>query len=183
MTATILVERDVEVGMRDGVNLRADIYRLNKPGRFPVLLERTPYGKGFSNPGFALMAAERGYAVVVQDTRGRWASDGDGYPFVSEKEDGFDTVQWAAQQAWSDGQVGMYGASYVGYTQWSAAAGSPPGLKTIVPAVTFCKPYEFMYTGGAFLLGAPVSWGLMAGASMALQRKPMRVALSRLWMV
>lgn len=183
MTRTILVERDVEVPMRDGVILRADIYRPSAAERLPVLLERTPYGKGFSEPGFALMAAERGYVVVVQDTRGRWSSEGDGYPFVHEKEDGYDTVQWAAQQEWCDGQVGMYGVSYVGYTQWAAAAERPPALKTMIPAVTFCKPYDFVYEGGAFMLGASVSWGLMAGGSMALQRQEMSAEAREQWML
>ena len=63
---------------------------------------------------FALMAAERGYAVVVQDTRGRWASEGDGYPLIHEQRDGYDTVAWCATQPWSAGRVGMYGESYVG---------------------------------------------------------------------
>jgi putative CocE/NonD family hydrolase len=67
------------------------------------------------------MAAGRGFTVVVQDTRGRWASDGDGYPFVHEQHDGYDTVVWCTEQQWSTGRVGMYGASYVGYTQYAAA--------------------------------------------------------------
>ena len=116
MSKTVIVERDVEARMRDGVVLRADVYRPDTPDPLPVLLQRTPYGKGFSNPAFALLAAGRGYAVVIQDTRGRWASDGDGYPLIHETDDGYDTVEWAAHQLWADGKVGMYGGSYVGYT-------------------------------------------------------------------
>jgi len=157
--------------MRDGVILRADVYRPDKEDPFPVLLQRTPYGKGFSNPAFALMAAERGYAVVIQDTRGRWASDGDGYPFVHEQADGYDSVEWAASQPWASGKVGMYGGSYVGYTQWAAAVTQPPSLKAIVPTVTFCDPRDIFYAGGAFALGVAASWALVSGAYMAIQKK------------
>jgi len=171
MSARIVVERDVEAQMRDGVILRADVYRPDTEEPLPVLLQRTPYGKGFSNPAFALMAAERGYAVVVQDTRGRWASDGDGYPFIHEQADGYDSVEWAAAQPWADGKVGMYGGSYVGYTQWAAAVTQPPSLKAIVPTVTFCDPRDIFYGGGAFGLGVAASWTLMAGAQMAIQKQ------------
>jgi len=160
----------VEARMRDGIILRADVYRPDTPERLPVLLQRTPYGKGFSNPAFALMAAERGYAVVIQDTRGRWASDGDGYPLIHEMEDGYDSVEWAAHQAWADGKVGMLGASYVGYTQWAAAVTKPPSLKAIVPTVTFCNPHDIVYVGGAMSLGVAVSWSLIAPAQMAIQK-------------
>jgi len=170
VSKTLIVERDVKARMRDGVILRADVYRPNTSTALPVLLQRTPYGKGFSNPAFALMAAERGYAVAIQDTRGRWASDGDGYPLVHEMDDGYDSVEWAAHQPWADGKVGMFGASYVGYTQWAAAATQPPSLKAVVPEVTFCDPSTIAYHGGAFTLGVMVSWGLMSGAQMAIQR-------------
>lgn len=170
MSKTVIVERDVEAKMRDGVVLRADVYRPDTAGPLPVLLQRTPYGKGFSNPAFALMAAERGYAVVLQDTRGRWASDGDGYPLIHEMDDGYDSVEWVASQPWANGKVGMYGGSYVGYTQWAAAATQPPSLKTIIPSVTFCDPRTIAYHGGALALGVTVSWGLMSDAQMVIQR-------------
>lgn len=168
MATTLIVERDVQVRMRDGIILRADMYRPNTGEPLPVLLQRTPYGKGFSNPAFALMAAERGYAVVIQDTRGRWASDGDGYPLIHEMSDGYDTVEWVARQPWANGKVGMYGGSYVGYTQWAAAATQPPALKTIIPAVTFCDPHDIFYVGGAFALGVAVSWNLTSTAYMSI---------------
>ena len=168
---TLIVERDVEMTTRDGVTLRADVYRPSASGPFPVLLQRTPYGKGGTG-AFALFAAERGYAVVVQDTRGRWASDGDGMPFIWEKADGADAVQWAAAQPWADGNVGMWGASYVGYTQLAAASQRPPALKTIIPTVTFCNGYDLTYQGGAFSAGLVTSWGIGSVASMAVQRLP-----------
>jgi len=169
---TVIVERNVETPMRDGVILRADVYRPQTSGPLPVLLQRTPYGKAFSSNAFALAAAERGYVVVVQDTRGRWASDGDGTPFVHEKADGYDTVQWAAAQPWADGAVGMWGGSYVGYTQLAAAALRPPALKAIVPTVTFCDPYTVLYRGGVLALGVVVSWGLTSQAQHAIMREP-----------
>ena len=100
--------------MRDGVRLATDVYRPKGDGPWPVLLERTPYGKSFAwftaglivNP---LVAVERGYAVVVQDTRGRSGSQGPFEPFLHEADDGYDTVEWAASQPWSDGAVGVFG--------------------------------------------------------------------------
>lgn len=172
MSKIILVERDVPIAMRDGVVLRADIYRLNDPTPKPALLARTPYGKGFSENAFALFAAEQGYAVVVQDTRGRWASEGDSYPFIHEKQDGCDTIAWIANQPWCNGKVGMFGMSYLGYAQFAAAYMQPPALKAIIPNVTFTDPYQFLYAGGAFSLGAALSWSLLAGAHMAIFREP-----------
>ena len=172
MSKKMIVERDVEARMRDGVILRADVYRPDVPESIPVILQRTPYGKGFSQLAFALLAAERGYAVIIQDTRGRWASDGDGYPFLHEMEDGYDTVEWTGSQHWSNGKVGMFGGSYVGYTQFAAAAMQPAALKTITPTITFCDPGDIFYRGGAITLGSVVSWGLMAQAMMAIMRHP-----------
>ncbi|MBL8130822.1 MAG: CocE/NonD family hydrolase [Anaerolineae bacterium] len=171
---SLIVERDVEMMTRDGVVLRADIYRPNTPEPVPVLLERTPYGKGLMPPYllFALMAAERGYAVVIQDTRGRWASEGDGAPFVHEMQDGYDAVEWAAHQPWANGQVGMFGVSYMGYTQLAAAVMRPPSLKTIIPAETFCDAFGTALQGGAPTLGVTVSWGLIAQALHGIVRLP-----------
>ena len=131
--------------MRDGVTLRANIYRPSEVGRWPVLLTRLPYGKDFpigSSVIDPLQAARRGYVVVVQDTRGRFSSEGEWRPFENEAQDGFDTVAWAAQLPYADGQVGMFGASYFGFTQWSAAVKQPPALKAMVPYVTWCDPFN-----------------------------------------
>jgi putative CocE/NonD family hydrolase len=176
---SLIVERNVEMHTRDGVTLRADVYRPQTSHRLPVLLQRTPYGKAFSNPALALMAAERGYAVVIQDTRGRWASEGDYYPFIHEKLDGYDAVEWVAAQDWSDGKVGMFGGSYVGYTQMAAASTHPPSLTTIIPAVTFCNPYEVFYQGGAYALGVSVSWVLMTEALVQAMALPQGEERSR----
>lgn len=166
----ILVERNVLVAMRDGTRLRADVWRPDGQGRAPVLLQRTPYDKSASLLAHAPLeparAVEAGYAVVIQDVRGRFASDGTFEPFGQEIADGFDTVEWAAAQPWSAGWVGMYGASYVGATQLLAAIARPPSLGAIVPWVTAAEYYDgWTYQGGALQLGFVLQWarGLAAG--------------------
>jgi hypothetical protein len=169
-TPKLIVERDVEARMRDGTILRANVYRPDVPERLPVLLQRTPYGKDFG-ADFCVLSAARGYAVVVQDTRGRWASDGKHFPFRDEFTDGYDSVEWAAAQPWANGKVGMWGGSYVGFTQWAAAAMCPPSLVTIVPTVTFTDTYRDAFCpGGALGLGVAVSWSLGSGVSMEILR-------------
>ena len=169
MSLRILIDHDVEIPMRDGTVLRVDVYRQEGRVSLPVLLSRTPYGKGYANLPFAILAAERGYAVVIQDVRGRWASEGENYPLVHEKEDGFDTLEWIDRQEWSGGKVGMYGESYLGYTQWAAAVTRHPTLKTIIPDVTFTDPYEMIYNKGVLALGIAVSWGLLSQAQMEIE--------------
>lgn len=145
-----LFEKDVAIPMRDGVVLRADILRPAAEGRFPVLVYRTPYGKEFALNAYTTFgrAVERGYAVVVQDVRGRYASDGEFRPYQNEGRDGYDTVEWAAAQPWSTGDVGTLGLSYPGAVQWLAAVESPPHLKAMVPAMTFSTPQNFFYAHG-----------------------------------
>lgn len=106
----ILIENGVEARMRDGTVLRADIYRPKTEGKFPVLLERTPYDKQGSRD-FAVKAAARGYVVIVQDVRGRYTSEGEWYPFKNESNDGYDTLEWAAALPYFSGKVGMVGGS------------------------------------------------------------------------
>src|ERR1035441_9429341 len=105
-SSEIVVERGVKMTTRDGVTLRADIYRPAGEGSFPVLLQRTPYNKE-NTAEFARKAAARGFMVVTQDVRGRYTSEGDWYPFKYETQDGFDTVEWAAALTHSNGKVGM----------------------------------------------------------------------------
>lgn len=152
VTPRVQLERDVAVPMRDGVVLRADIYRPSGDGKFPVLVFRTPYGKhnAASGDGIHEKAVERGYAVVLQDVRGRYASDGHFDPYRQEGADGFDTIEWAASQAWSDGRVGTYGLSYPGAVQWLAALEAPPHLLAMAPAMTFSSPRRFFYMNGIF---------------------------------
>ena len=164
-TVSFRVERDVPVAMRDGTVLQTDVYRPAGEGRYPVLLQRTPYNKELG--GLALLqtdtfrAVRQGYAVVIQDCRGRYRSDGDFNPFHQEIADGYDAVEWCGSQPWSDGNVGMYGTSYVGATQWLAAIAAPPSLKAIAPAFTASDYYEgWTYQGGAFEWGFMVNWVL-----------------------
>ncbi len=154
----VQIERGVVVKMRDGVTLRADVYRPRTEGKFPVLLQRTPYDKRGS-ADFALKAAARGYVVILQDVRGRYTSEGDWRPFQHESADGFDTVEWAAALPYSDGKVGMFGGSYVGATQMLAAIAAPPHLAGIFPVVTASNYHDgWTYQGGAFELWFNASW-------------------------
>jgi len=152
VAAAPLVERDVPVPMRDGVVLRADVWRPSSSGRFPVLVYRTPYDRrrAQGSESTVARAAARGYAVVVQDVRGRYGSGGDFEPYRNEGRDGFDTIEWAAAQPWSDGSVGTFGLSYPGAVQWLAAVESPPHLLAMAPAMTFSTPRNFFYSGGVF---------------------------------
>jgi len=153
----VVVERDVEVPMRDGTVLRADVYRPAE-GRWPVLLKRTPYDKNMPFGTLVdldqMSAILQGFAVVIQDVRGRASSEGKHQPF-EERDDGYDTVEWCADQAWCDGNVGMYGSSYHGATQMAAASARPPHLRAISPIQASSDYHEGRsYFGGAFELGA-----------------------------
>ncbi len=159
-SASLQVETNNAVPMRDGATLYADVYRPNGTGPFPVILQRTPYDKTLARAMLdPLKAADHGFAVVIQDTRGRHTSEGEFYAFRDEVNDGYDTVEWAAAQSWSSGKVGMFGSSYVGATQWLAAKTRPPHLRAIMPRVTASNYHEgWAYQGGAFELGFNVSW-------------------------
>jgi uncharacterized protein len=150
--AGYVLQKDVAVPMRDGVVLRADILLPSRTGRFPTLVYRTPYNKEEALKGYTTFqhAVERGYAVVVQDVRGRYASSDDFSAYQNEGRDGYDTIEWAARQPWSDGNIGTFGLSYPGAVQWLAAVESPPHLKAMVPAMTFSTPRNFFYSSGAF---------------------------------
>src|SRR5689334_25362119 len=145
-------QSDVAVPMRDGVVLRAEVRRPSGAGPFPVLVYRTPYGKNDALKEYTTFqhALERGYAVVVQDVRGRYASEGEFAPYQNEGRDGYDTIEWAAVQPWSNGNIGTFGLSYPGAVQWLAAVENPPHLKAMVPAMTFSTPRNFFYSGGVF---------------------------------
>src|SRR5881394_508949 len=154
----VTVERGVAAKMRDGVTLRADIYRPKADGKFPVLLVRTPYDKT-GEMNFGLRAAARGYVVISQDVRGRFTSEGEWYPFKNESLDGYDTVEWAAALPYSNGKVGMFGGSYVGATQYLAAIAKPPHLAGICPVVTASNYHDgWTYQGGAFEQWFNESW-------------------------
>lgn len=154
----VKVERGVAAKMRDGIALRADIYRPQAEGKFPVILERTPYNKA-GEFGFGLKAAARGYVVIIQDVRGRYTSEGEWYTFKNESRDGFDSVEWAGTLPYSNGKVGMWGGSYVGATQMLTAITSPPHLAAIAPVVTASNYHNgWTYQGGAFEQWFNESW-------------------------
>lgn len=154
----VVIQNGVRARMRDGVQLVADIYRPREEGKFPVLLQRTPYNrKGDATNAYAL--ASYGYVVILQDTRGRFDSEGEFYPFKFESLDGYDTVEWAAALGYANGQVGMFGGSYVGATQMLAAMAKPPHLTAIFPYVTASEYYEgWTYQGGALAQWFASSW-------------------------
>ncbi|MFJ9779877.1 CocE/NonD family hydrolase [Amycolatopsis sp. NPDC101161] len=167
---TFTVEVDVPVPMRDGIALATNVWRPAGPGPFPVLLVRTPYGKDdagtYGNPKlpdvFALVGA--GYAVVAQDVRGTSRSAGTFVPHAHEGPDGLDTLAWLADQPWCDGAVGMWGGSYMGFTQWQAAPHDAPALRAIAPVMSSADPYAAPWRspGGALSQDAVLTWGTLS---------------------
>ena len=174
MAYRVLVDKDVPMTTRDGVTLRADVYRPDASGRFPVLLSRLPYDKNQRRrPGDIDPFVERGYVVIMQDTRGRFASDGDEYyPLIWEAADGYDAVEWAAQLPYADGQVGTMGQSYLGATQYLLAPTRPPHLKASFPA---SAPADFhqcwvYHSGGAFELGWQIPYAILMARDTIARR-------------
>ena len=162
---SVKFEPDIPLMLRDGTITYVDVYRPDVPGRFPALLQRTPYDKtaAMSTTGSLdpIRAAKNGYGVVVQDIRGRFSAEGDFYTFINEVDDGYDSIEWVGGQPWCTGKVGMYGSSYVGATQWLAAKSRPPSLAAIAPGVTASDYHEgWAWQGGAFELGFNLSWSI-----------------------
>ncbi|WP_104182166.1 CocE/NonD family hydrolase [Arthrobacter sp. B0490] len=160
----IEIEFDVDVEMRDGTLLKADVYRPVGDGPFPVLVHRTPYGKSTlidTVLDFKQMV-RAGYVLINQDVRGTFASGGEWRPWHHERSDGYDTIEWAAALPYTNGRVGMFGASYHGSTQWSAAISGAPHLKAIAPAITWSDPDDgLMFRGGAQEFGLNNWWGMV----------------------
>jgi uncharacterized protein len=159
----VIEERDVAIPMRDGAVLRADVYRPQDGAPAAALVARTPYDRSFSLTPSAAVDPQRataaGFAVVIQDVRGRFSSDGEFYPFRTDLDDGRDTVDWVAAQQWCSGAVGMTGRSFTAAAQYLAAIARPPALKAIVPVVIGSDMYDrWIYQGGAFQLGFNLFW-------------------------
>jgi len=171
-------QTNVEAKMHDGTILRADVYRPTTKDLVPVILMRTQYGKAaaqvapsrFQSPDWY---ASHCYIVVIQDIRGQGASDGAFYEYAHDRNDGYDSVEWAARLPGSNGKVGMYGSSYVGATQWLAATAAPPSLKAIVPSNTASDYYDgWTYEDGEFRLAFIEGWMTdTIATSAAVQRK------------
>ena len=185
----VVVEPDVMIPMRDGVRLAADLYRPATDGKaavgkFPALLTRTPYGKHRGGAGEGRYFAARGYVVVVNDTRGRYASEGTWRMMADDPEDGFDVVEWIAAQPWSDGKVGTFGTSYPGGTQHALAELDPPHLSAMVPVDALSNTgVAGMRHGGAFELRF-MNWIFNQGASesKAAQANPaLQAGLKDAW--
>jgi putative CocE/NonD family hydrolase len=159
----IKVHINTPVPMRDGTVLRADLYRPDDGEKHPTLIIRMPYNK--AAPRYhvlldPLRLSKAGYAVLWQDCRGTMASDGEFNPFVAEAEDGYDTIEWASTQSWSNGTLGMYGISYFGATQLAAASLQPAHLKAFAPGMIGPTLRDLFYVGGAFQIHAAFLWGI-----------------------
>ena len=153
-------EVGVRVPTRDGVHLSTNVFHPAGTGRFPTILIRTPYGKtSILVPNYRAFV-DHGYVVVMQDVRGRYASEGVFSPLTQEGPDGYDTLNWIAEQPWSNGKIGMTGGSYLGIAQWKVAVLNNPHLKAIFPVVSGWDDYRDRYysTGGAVKLGHRLLW-------------------------
>lgn len=158
----IIFEKDVMVPMKDGTKLATDIYRPKKPRwKFPVILVRTPYNKsGHLHPykPLAELFASQGYVVIIQDVRGKHASEGGFYPYAYEALDGHTTITWAGEASWSNGKVAMIGISYLGSCAWLAARYKSPYLCTIIPMFTSQNTYSIWIDNGIPFLKGPLFW-------------------------
>lgn len=179
-TFEVVVEKNLMISVRDGVKLAADVYRPGRDGqsvegKFPTLLTRTPYNKE-GTARDARYYAERGYNVVANDVRGRYASEGSWRMIVDDPTDGYDVVEWIASQPWSDGKIGTFGTSYPGGTQHALAEMNPPHLTTMVPidALSNCGvsgmrhggAFELRFMNWIFSIGAPNSRAALANPAL-----------------
>ena len=170
-TFNVIRERNVMVPMRDGTRLATDVFRPDAPGRFPVLINRGPYWKDpyADNPDHSIwFFPKHGYVVLSQDCRARFDSEGDYYnPLFQEVQDGYDTVEWAARQSWSNGRVGTTGQSYLGATQYTLATNNPlpPHLQTMAPVSASSDFHQswVYHTGGAMEWGWLVPYAIFKG--------------------
>lgn len=173
--AEVVIHYDAPCRLQDGTVLRADIARPAGDGRWPVILTRTPYGKAYA-PGFTTElthGARHGFVTIIQDVRGRGASGGpdDFRPWIDEGADGAEAVEWAAALPWSNGEVFMTGPSYLGFTQWAAAAEQPRSLRGVNPIVSMGQfRRSLMYFGGVYELELNAFWWTMMGLEVLARR-------------
>lgn len=175
-TNDVEMENLVPVPMRDGVKLYADVYRPKAPGKYPVIVSRTPYSTERAPSAYdaAVYFSQRGYVYVFQDVRGRHESEGKWEPFRNDIEDGYDTIEWAGKQPWSNGKVGMQGGSYLGHVQWRAAMSKPPHLVTIFPSVAATSLYhDWITLNGGWRLSFNFGWGPVRQESRIMQNTGM----------
>lgn len=168
-------KQTIMIPMDDGVRLATDIYLpLGVDAPFPCILIRTPYNK--NGEGEGRKYTKLGYAVVKQDTRGKYDSEGKFYPFVNERRDGLATIKWIRSQDWSTGKIAGMGGSYVGYTQWSIA----DQLDAMIPVLTSACMYNLIYPSGIFSLATAFNWGLKVDSktTLPIEEKKIREAYS-----
>ncbi|MEA5449967.1 CocE/NonD family hydrolase [Leptolyngbya sp. CCNP1308] len=163
----VRLERRVTVTAPDGTVLVADVYHPRTAAATPTILVRIPYSKQIKHILFARtighLWASHGYTTVIQGTRGRYESGGSyDPPFLNEAQDGRATLEWITQQPWYDGQIGMWGGSYFGYTQWVLADQVDPGLSALIPQICSTDFYRMFYPGGAFSLESALYWATLS---------------------
>lgn len=156
-TPPIRFQSNIFIPMRDGVKLAANIFLPEKAGKYPVIVIRTPYGRALDEGG-AIYFAQHDYVVVSQNVRGRYDSGGEWRPLAHEGEDGYDTIEWAARQPWSNGKVATMGGSYEAIDQWLAASKVPPHLVAMVSMMSSADVYQ--HTGGAYDLFLGLTWAM-----------------------
>lgn len=163
-THQVQVYLNLQIPMRDGVKLAADVYRPEASGRFPVLLMRTYFGKHDTGKiTSALYFAARGYVVVLQDVRGRFDSEGVWNPYVNDPRDGYDTQMWLGKQDWCNGSIGTYGESYDGFAALMPAPLRSPYVKALIPFGNQQTNFGHLYNDGVLQLGTVFSAGLFMG--------------------
>ncbi len=162
-TRAVTVRHDIPLAMPDGVTLLADRYRARDDGTEPIILMRSPYGRGGIHALAARLFAERGYQVVVQSCRGTFGSGGTFNAYRDEAGDGLATLDWLQAQTWSKGKVAMFGPSYLGIAQWAVATDPHPILRALAPSISSARVRIFTYTAGSFSLDSTLTWiGMLA---------------------
>lgn len=161
------------VVMEDGIKLATDVYLPIESGQYPCVLVRTPYNKQ-SGKGEAEWFVKNGFTFVVQDCRGKFASEGKFYPFRNERADGLATVEWIREQSWSNKKIGGFGGSYVGYTQWAIS----DVLNALTAHITGADVYDVLYPDGLFSLATAFNWGLAMDSATINQIPPKKISAS-----
>jgi predicted acyl esterase len=163
----ITVKKDVPLVLSDGIKLYADIYLPAPEGKYPVILIRTPYNKeDLKAIGESFASAQ--YAVLIQDVRGQGKSEGQFFPFTSEKGDGLATLDWIELQPWSNGKTGIWGISYLAYNGFVLLPSQHRSLKAFVASSGFADIDSFLFHGGAFRLQAQLTWFMSQSGSFKM---------------
>ena len=179
-THTVKIRRNVKVRTSDGIDLLTDVYLGSEGTSAPVIIVRSPYGKGtFIATNTAYPLASQGYNVVLQSCRGTGGSSGRFDPHHDEQRDGLATIEWVKQQPWCNGSIATFGGSYLGYTQWAVAAEAGPEVKAMAMQVTLSDFSRMTYAGNSLMLQNALTWTY----TMTLAKKPLgflRMLFSRL---